>query len=62
MLVGARCFFLFHSIEISYLAYPANYSAYTNVFFLGQIAGGVIKTTDLQQASSTVARSFLATM
>jgi len=44
------------------LVYPATYSADTSVIFRSQIDGGVMKTTDLQQASKTVAKSFLATM
>jgi len=43
------------------LAYPANYSADTSVLFRGQIDGGVMKTTDLQKTSRTVAKSFLVT-
>jgi len=62
MLVGARYFFLFSSISIVCLAYPATCSVHTSVLLWGQIAGGVIKTTDLQQACRTVAKSFLVIM
>jgi len=44
------------------LAYPTTYSADTSVLLWSQIGGGVMKTTDLQQASRAVAKSFLATM
>jgi len=44
------------------LVYPANYSEDTSVLFFGQIVGGVMKNTDLQQASRTVAKCFLAAM
>jgi uncharacterized membrane protein len=62
MLVGARYFSLFHGIYTSCLAYLATYSADANVLFQDQIAGGVMKTTDLQQASRAVAKAFLATV
>jgi hypothetical protein len=62
MLVGASYISLFHSIETSSFAYPATDSADKSVLFWGQIGGGVVKTTDLQQASRTVGKSFLATL
>jgi len=60
ILVWASYFSLFHSIYISCFAYPATYSVDTVVLFWDQIGGRVISTTDLRQASMTVAKSFLA--
>jgi hypothetical protein len=62
MLVGARYFSLFHSIKTSCLSFPAIYSADSSVLFQGQIGGGVMETTDLQQTSRTVAKSFFSTL
>jgi hypothetical protein len=47
MLVGARIFFLFESIQTSFSAYPATYSADTSVLFHVKIGQGVFETTDL---------------